>query len=127
MLLKVFGRYVTIVVSEILFGGIHISVIISTGFSHYSLGVIIPNKFPLTIIRNIFSKTLQKQNFKPLGHYTCTQCGTSHLQTVQETILSRIILATYRKFTVATVRFTHNVSCNIYTHPRYEQVANVTV
>ena len=45
------------------------------------------------------------------------QCGTSHLQTVQENILSHIILATYRKFTVATVIFTQNVSCNIYTHP----------
>ena len=33
----------------------------------------------------------------------------------------------YRKFTVATVRFTQNVSCNIYTHPIYQQVANVTV
>ena len=76
---------------------------------------------------NISSKKLQKQNFKPLGHYTCLQCGTSHLQKVQENILSRIILATYRKFTVATVRFTQNVSCNIFTHPIYQQVANVTV
>ena len=55
------------------------------------------------------------------------QCGTSHLQKVQENILSHIILATYMKFTVATVRFTQNVSCNIFTHPRYQQVANVTV
>ena len=31
---------------------------------------------------NISSKKLQKQNFKPLGHYTCMQCGTSHLQTI---------------------------------------------
>ena len=46
---------------------------------------------------------------------------------VQENILSHIILATYRKFTVATVRFTQNVSCNIYTRPIYQQVANVTV
>ena len=60
-------------------------------------------------------------------HYTCMPCGTSHLQTVQENILSDIILATYRKFTVTTVRFTQNASCNIYTHPRYQQVANVTV
>ena len=76
---------------------------------------------------NISSKTLQKQNFKRLGHYTCMQCGTSHLQTIQENILLHIILATYRKFTVATVRFTQNVSCNIYTHPIYQQVADVTV
>ena len=48
-------------------------------------------------------------------------CGTSHLQTVQENILSHIILATYRKFTVATVRSAQNVS-----HPRYQQVANGT-
>ena len=27
---------------------------------------------------NISSKMLQKQNFKPLGHYTCMQCGTSY-------------------------------------------------
>ena len=66
---------------------------------------------------NISSKTLQKQNIKPLSHYTCMQCGTSHLQTVQENILSHIILATYRKFTMPTVRFTQNVSYNIYTHP----------
>ena len=42
-------------------------------------------------------------------------------------ILSHIILVTYKKFTVATVRFTQNVSCNIYTHSIYQQVANVTV
>ena len=72
---------------------------------------------PIDDHSNISSKKLQKQNFKPLSHYTCMQCGTSHLQTVQENILSHIILATYRKFTVATVRFTQNVSCNIYTHP----------
>ena len=65
---------------------------------------------PIDNHSNISSKTLQKQNFKPLGHYTCMQCGTSHLQTVQENILSRIILATYRKFTVTTIRFTQNVS-----------------
>ena len=82
---------------------------------------------PIDDHSNISSKTLQKQNFKPLGHYTCMQCGTSHLQKVQENILSHIILATYRKFTVATVRFTQNVSCNIFTHPIYQQVANVTV
>ena len=58
---------------------------------------------PIDDHSNISSKKLKKQNFKPLGHYTCMQCGTSHLQTVQENILSRIILATYRKFTVATV------------------------
>ena len=82
---------------------------------------------PIDDHSNISSKKLQKQNFKPLGHYTCMQCGTSHLQKVQENILSHIILATYRKFTVATVRFTQNVSCNIFTHPIYQQVANVTV
>ena len=82
---------------------------------------------PIDDHSNISSKKLQKQNFKPLGHYTCMQCGTSHLQKVQENILSHIILATYRKSTVATVRFTQNVSCNIFTHPIYQQVSNVTV
>ena len=82
---------------------------------------------PIDDHSNISSKKLQKQNFKPLGHYTCMQCGTSHLQKVQENILSRINLATYRKFTVATVRFTQNVTSNIFTHPIYQQVANVTV
>ena len=56
---------------------------------------------PIDDHNNISSKKLQKQNFKPLGHYTCMQCGTSHLQTIQENILSHIMLATYRKFTVA--------------------------
>ena len=79
---------------------------------------------PIDDHSNISSKKLQKQNFKPLGHYTCMQCGTSHLQKVQENILSRIILATYRKFKVATVRFTQNVTGNIFTHPIYQQVAS---
>ena len=33
----------------------------------------------------------------------------------------------YIQSTMATVRFTQNVSCNIYTHPRYQQVANVVI
>ena len=32
---------------------------------------------PIDDHSNISSKTLQMQNFKPLGHYTCMQCGTS--------------------------------------------------
>ena len=76
---------------------------------------------PIDDHSNISSKMLQKQNFKPLGHYTCMQGGTSHLQKVQENILSHIILATYRKFTVATLRFTQNVTCNIFTHPIYDK------
>ena len=48
---------------------------------------------PIDDHTNISSKTLQKQNFKPLGHYTCMQCGTSHLQTVQENVLSHIIFS----------------------------------
>ena len=84
-------------------------------------GVITPKSNPIDDNGNISSNMLQK-NFKPLGHYTCMQCGTSHLQTVQENILSHI-----RKFTVATVRFAQNLSCNIYIHPIYQQVANVTV
>ena len=91
------------------------------------VGVITPNQIPSTTIVTYFQKRLQKQNFKPLSHYTCMQCTTSHLQTVQQNILSHIILETYRKFTVATLRLTQNVSCNIYTHPIYQQVANVTV
>ena len=98
-----------------------------SNINHFDIGVITPNKIPLTIMVSYLQKKLQKQNFKPLGHYTCMQCGTSHLQTIQENILSHIILATYRKFTVATVRFTQNVICNIYIHPIYQQVANVTV
>ena len=82
---------------------------------------------PIDNHSNISSKKLQKQNFKPLGHYTFMQCGNSHLQKIQENILSHIILATYKKFTVATIRFTQNVSCNIYIHPIYQQVAHVTV
>ena len=32
---------------------------------------------------NISLKKLQKQNFKPLGHYICMQCGNSYLQKVK--------------------------------------------
>ena len=95
--------------------------------AYHISGVITPNQIPLRTIITYLQKRLQKQNFKPLGHYTCMQCGTSHLQTVQENILSYIIFTTYRKFTVATIRFTQNVSCNIYTQPIYQQVENVTV
>ena len=87
----------------------------------HTLGVITQNQIPLTTIVTYLPKKLQKQNFKPLGNYTCMQSGASHLQTVQENILSHIILATYKTFTMATVRFTQNVSCNIYTHPIYQQ------
>ena len=66
-----------------------------------AIGVITPNQIPLTTIVTYLQKKLQKQNFKPWGQYTCMQCGTSQLQTVQENILSHIILATYRTFTVS--------------------------
>ena len=87
-------------------------------------GVITPNQIPLTTIVNMsagVTVSYLHAEFQTIGPL-CSQ-----LQIVQENILSRIVLATYRKFTVATVRFTQNVSCNIYTHPRYQQVANVTV
>ena len=48
---------------------------------------------PIDDHSNISSKKLQKQNFIPLGHYTCMQCGISHLQTVQENMLSHIIFS----------------------------------
>ena len=73
---------------------------------------------PIDDHSNISSKMLQKQNFKPLGHYTCMQCGTSHLQTVQENILSHIILATYRKFSVSTVSW-HKMSVAIFSPTPY--------
>ena len=34
-------------------------------------GVITPNQIPLTTIVTYLQKTLQKQNFKPLGHFRC--------------------------------------------------------
>ena len=81
---------------------------------------ITPNKIPLTTI----VVYLWKSNTSSISNqWACMQCGTSHLYTVQETLLSHIILATYRMFTVATVRFTQNDSCNIYIHPIYQQVA----
>ena len=46
---------------------------------------------------------------------------------VVPSIYKESFLTTYRTFTVATVRFTQNVSCNICTHPRYQQVANVSL
>ena len=73
---------------------------------------------PIDDHSNISSKKLQKQNFKSLGHYTCMQCGTSHLQKVQENILSHIILATYRKFTV-TMSDSHKMSLEIFTPTPY--------
>ena len=48
---------------------------------------------PIDDHSNISSKKFQKQNFKPLGHYTCMQCGISHLQTVQENMLPHIIFS----------------------------------
>ena len=52
---------------------------------------------PIDDHSNISSKMLQKQNFKLLGHSTCMQCGTSHLQRVQENILSHIIFSDLRE------------------------------
>ena len=83
-----------------------------------TVGVITPNQIPLTTI-NISSKKVTEAEFQTIGPlYLHAVWYLPILQTVQENILSRIILATYRKFTVATVRFTQNVSCNIYTHPK---------
>ena len=65
--------------------------------------------------------------FQVIWATACSVVPPLHLQTVQENILAHIILATYRKFTVVTVRFTQNVSSNIYTHLSYQQVANATV
>ena len=73
-------------------------------------GVITPKSNPIDDNSNISSNMLQK-NFKPLGHYTCMQCGTSHLQTVQENILSHI-----RKFTVSD---SHKISVAIFTSTPY--------
>ena len=44
-----------------------------------------PKSNPIDDHSNISSKTLQKQNFKPLGHYTCMKC-TSHLRPRKHTV-----------------------------------------
>ena len=94
---------------------------ISNHWATIPAGVITLNKIPLTTIVTYLQKSYKSRISNHWAtHYTCMQCGTSHLQTVQENILSHIILATYRKLTVATVRFRQNVSCNIYTHPIYQ-------
>ena len=36
-----------------------------------TIGVVTPNQIPLTTIVTYLQKQLQKQNFKPLGHYRC--------------------------------------------------------
>ena len=87
-----------------------------------AVGVITPNQIPLTTIVTYLQKRYRSRISNHWATYTCMQCGTSNLQTIQEIILSHIFLATYRKFTVATVRFTQNISCNIYIHPIYQQV-----
>ena len=91
--------------------------------SYGRAGVITANQIPLTTIVTHLQKA-EFQTFGPLylhalWYLPFTNSPRKHNVT--------FILATYRKFTVATVRFTQNVSCNIYTHPRYQQVANVTV
>ena len=59
-----------------------------------SAGVITPNQIPLTTIVTYLHNVRSRIS----NHWACIQCGTSHLQKVQENILSHIILATYRKF-----------------------------
>ena len=90
-------------------------------------GAITPNQIPLTVIVTYLQNGYRSRISNHWAAIPACSVVPPHLQTVQENILSHIILATYRKFTVATIRFTQNVSCNIYTHPRYQQVANVTV
>ena len=83
---------------------------------------------PIDDHSNIFSKMLQKQNFKPLGHYTCLQCGTSHFtKSPRKHTVTYHFSDLQEVYSGKTVRFTQNVSCNIFTHPIYQQVANVTV
>ena len=90
-------------------------------------GVFTPNKISLTTIVTYLQKSYRSRISNHWATIPACSVVPPILQTVQENILSRIILATYRKFTVATVRLTQNVSCNIYSHPRYQQVANVTL
>ena len=52
-------------------------------------------------------KNVTEANFKPLGHYICMQSGTSHLQTVQEKILSHIIFSDLQEV--------YSGKCQIYT------------
>ena len=51
----------------------------------------------MTIVK--YLQKVTEAEFQTIGPlYLHAVCGTSHLQTVQETLLSHIILATYRKF-----------------------------
>ena len=56
-------------------------------------GVITPNQIPLTTMVTYIQKSYRSRISKSLSHNTCMQCGTSHLQTVQENILSHIIFS----------------------------------
>ena len=55
---------------------------------------------PIDDHSNTSSKKVTEAEFQTIGPlYLHIQCGTSRLQTVQENILSHVILATYRKCT----------------------------
>ena len=86
-------------------------------------GVSTPNEIPLTTIVAYLQKGYRS---RISNHWACSVVPPIYKQS-KKTFCHISFLATYRKFTVATFRFTKNVRCNIYTHPIYQQVANVTV
>ena len=86
---------------------------------NFLTGVITLNQIPLTTIVTYLQKSYRSR----ISNHWATIPACSAVPPIYK----QSILAIYRKFTVATVRFTQNVSCNIYIHPRYQQVANVTV
>ena len=97
----------------------------TTNVNMCAKGVITPNQIPLTTIVTYLQKSYRSR----ISNHLTTIPACSVVPTIYKQSKKTYcpILATYRKFTVATVRFTQNVSCNIYTHPVYQQVSNDTV
>ena len=91
------------------------------------LGVITPNQIPLTTIVTYLQKSYRRRISNHWASIPACSVVPPIYKQSKKTYCHMSFLATYRQFTVVTVRFTQNVSCNIFTHPRYQQVANVTV
>ena len=90
-------------------------------------GVITPNHISLTTMVTYLQKSYRSRISNHWASIPACSVVPPIYKTSKKTYCHISFLATYRKFTLATVRFTQNVSCNIFTHPIYQQVANVTV
>ena len=85
-----------------------------------AVGVITPNEIPMTTIVTYLQKRYRSRSS---NHWATIPACSVVPPSYKQSKKTYCHISIYRKFTVATVRFTQNISCNIYIHPIYQQMS----